>query len=247
MLLYYYEMKELSLKTIFSSVFLVLGLCGYSQKHFTNYVQAEVGLAISISDVKRYDFAPTTQTQSEIQPGSSAEITFFTNENIGINIDFQRYWLAGVNPDLNLKFTGSAWSPSLNLTFAFNQMFEDGLRSPWNRRFKLIGKIGYGRVMSSANLEKINPDTTMTPLGADFTLGNKSVSVGSIPLKLTLMFKLNKTHNQFYRRGKDRLFLVVSGKVQFVGTDELDNYIDAGFSNDALTCFSVGMAYFFGN
>ncbi len=246
MLLYYYKMKELYLKTIFFSVFLVLGLCGYSQKYFSNYVQADVGLAISISDVKRYDFAPTTQTQSEIQPGAGAEITFFTNENIGINIDFQYYSLAGVNPEINLKFTGSAWSPSVNLAFAFNQMFEEGLRSPWNRRFKLIGEIGYGRLMSSADLQRIDPDTTMTPPGADFNLGEKSINVGSIPLELTLMYKLNKTHNQFYRRGKDRLFLVVSGKVQFVGTDELDNYIDTGFSNDALTCFSVGIAYFFG-
>ncbi|HKK11070.1 MAG TPA: hypothetical protein VJ939_09545 [Bacteroidales bacterium] len=234
------------IRILIISCLLIFSMSSVAQRYFKNFIEVDAGIAISLTDVKRYDFAPTTKIQNEIQPGAGAGITFFTTENIGINFGFQYFSLAGVNPDLNLSFTGTAVSPSVNLVFTFNQMFEENLRSPWNRRFKLFGKIGYGRFLSNSNLQSINTDASAISPGSEYYLGDRSLSVGSIPLEISFLYKLNKTHNQFYRRGKDRLYLVISGKVNFLATDELDNYIDRGFSNDALTCFSVGLAYFFG-
>lgn len=220
----------------------------FGQKHFNSYVSVDAGFTVSFTDIKRYDLVPTTIGVSEIQPGTGFEITYFSTEAIGFNFDFHFYSMAGIDPDLNLTYSGTATLTSLNLSFAFNKLFDKHLRSPWDRRFKAFVKLGYGRFAGSSTLERVNEEVGVNAGEAsEIHLGEVNTSVGAMPLEINVMYKLTERHNRFYRETKDRLFLVFSGTAIFTATDQLDNYVDERFSSDVLTYYSVGVAYFFGD
>lgn len=217
-----------------------------AQKHYDAFVQIDVGSTISLADVKRYYFAPTTQGLIELRYGSGVETTVFMNDNLGINFDIHYYTLAGIDPDKQVSFTASGWAPSVSLSIAFNSFFGENLRSPWDRRFKLFGKLGYGHFFYNNELMLLDDFDAQNLQTDNYSPGKHSRGTSFFPVEVSLMYKLNKYDNQFFRREKDRLYLVASASIAFTDTDELDNYAGRDFSKDAFTYFSVGLSYFFG-
>ncbi len=233
-------------KLIILFCLIVITTYGNAQSNHSSYVQFDAGMTITLADIKRYDFAPTTEGLSELQYGSGLGTTFFLNENVGINTSLRFYALAGIEPELGLSFKGQGWAPSVSLSLAFNSVFEENLASPWNERFKLFVKMGYGHLFYQNELNlRENFDGEEVP-SSFYETGKTKAGHSFFPVEVNLMFKLNKTNSEYFPQGKNRLYLVLSGTLAFVDTDELDSFSGRDFSNDAFTYFSVGLAYFMG-
>ncbi|MGM0566909.1 MAG: hypothetical protein ACQESX_09155 [Bacteroidota bacterium] len=217
-----------------------------AQKHYASYALLDAGLTISLADIKRYNFAPTTQGVNELQYGTGLGTTFFINENIGLNTGVRFYAIAGIDPELGMSFQGQAWAPSASLSLAFNSVFEDNLASPWNRRFKLFVKMGYGHLFYQNEMSLLEnfDDEEIPP--SFYETGNSKAGYSFFPLEVNFMFKLNKTNSEYFPQAKNRLYLVLSGTYAFADTDDLDSFSGRDFSSDAFVYFSVGLAFFMG-
>lgn len=234
------------IRRIFLVVFVFLSMLTSAQKYYGSYVSIDFGGVIGLTDVKRYQFAPTLKTENELQPGFGVEATFFTTDNIGFNIDLHQYYLAGMDLEKNMKFHGSFFSPSINMSFAVNKMFEENLASPWNRRFKMFAKLGIGSLSGTTTLEEMEGYEMEEEIRGDYEFGDVDVNGVCFPLELTFMYKLNPRHSQFFRDPKERLFLVLSASLIYTATDDLDGFEDWDFGDDSFTYFSFGIAYFMG-
>lgn len=217
-----------------------------AQKHYPGYALLDAGITISLADIKRYDFAPTTEGVNELQFGTGLGTTFFINDNVGLAASLRYFSLAGIDPDMGMSFEGEAWAPSLSLSLAFNSVFEENLASPWNRRFKLYIKMGYGHLFYQNEMSLLeNFDSEEIP-PSFIESGQSQAGHSFFPLEVNFMFKLNKNNSEYFPQAKNRLYLVLSGTYAFADTDDLDSFSGRDFSNDAFTYFSVGLAYFLG-
>ncbi len=230
---------------IFFSV-VCLSLKPAAQIQHSGYALFDGGITISLADIKKYDFAPTTQGVNELQYGTGLGTTFFVNENMGINTGIRFYALAGIDPEIGMSFQGQAWAPSVGLSLALNSVFEENLASPWNRRFKLFIKMGYGHLFYQNDMKLLeNFDSDEVP-PSFYTTGKSKAGYSFFPLEVNFMFKLNKTNSEYFPQAKNRLYLAFSATYAFADTDELDSFSGRDFSSDAFTYFSVGLAYFMG-
>lgn len=224
---------------------MIFPLISVGQKYYEAFAEVDIGMSITYGDVKRYDFAPTTIRFSEIQPGGQIKVGYFFDELLGVQLGYNYTLLSGASPQKNLYFLGKNSEISAQLKLSFNQILEENLTSQMANRLKLFLSFGYGRLNYNTELEKYNKNKQIEIEPENYTLGTTSGSTGTIPVELTIMYKLNDYNPAFWQRIKDRYYLTLSGGVHFSGSDMVDGYQGRGFGKDFFGFYSLGIAYFF--
>ncbi|MCF8230760.1 MAG: hypothetical protein K9J27_01125 [Bacteroidales bacterium] len=215
------------------------------QKYYGAFAEIDAGMSITYGDVKRYDFAPSTMEYSEIQPGGQFKLGFFLNEVTGLQFGYNYSLLAGSHPEKNLRFLGNNSEVSAIIKLSFQRVIDDNLSERLANRLKVFFDFGYGRLYYTTDLKKFEESRVVELNPDNYEMGKSSGSVGTFPIELTVMFKLNKKDPAFWQRAKDRYYLTLNGGVHFTGSDMVDSYRDREFGNDFFGFYSLGVAYFF--